>query len=575
MFLVCHSFSRAPLLQGIGGTPYIDVAAGLVYAVSNGSAHARRLADGGSAPGWPVSLGFDPNLNHNYGGLALVNGILYITLASHCDVAPYFGQIIPVNVTSSPPTMLNTSSISTFYPVPLANQSQYYAAGIWGSGGVVIAPVSQLGGTTSLFTSVGNTGKNPNTSTAYSSVDSNLALQALFYGESVVRLSANLSVQAFFTSPAVYLNDDNDFGATPAVFTPAASSGRVFGFLIFSVSPPPLTLSSPRCGVTLSVAEQKAGLLVVNDAATQSNFAELQVSSTDGDGFQTTPTYDPVRNLLYVSNQQDGAFDVGLLAFAVTPACGLSLAWRCDASAGQSTEYPWTSPTLANGVVYVGTGNARTISAVRTRAFFARVAQLMPPSFVLPSSSSSSSQLHLTRRNSRQCHADTGALLWSAAVATGDALSSPVVVNGVVYTADFTYGPHGTLYAWALPASSSPSPSFTTLKELALTNLTAGLPSPDRPTGSGGGVAAPPSRRVSAAAAGVVAAACAGVCACAAAAAGVRARWHLRRRIPPFPTKTALFRGAAADGASRRFPALAIATPWELATAVMAEDVER
>ena len=486
---------------GIGGTPIIDVQSGLIYAVSNGYAHARLVADGSAAPGWPLYL-FDPLLNHNYGGLALLNNVLYVTVASHCDIAPFYGAVLPIHASVDVaagvrPAVLNSSTMSPFYPIPVANQSEYYAGGIWGSGGVVIAPVAQLGGGASLFVSIGNAAAFGNESGG----NGNPAVQALFLGESVVRLSPSLAVQTHFKSPAIYNSDDNDIGASPAVFTPSPSSG---------------------CGVTLSVAEQKAGLLVVNDAATQANIQELQVSSSGGDGFQTTPTYDAVRNLLYVANQQDGddpSFGVGLLAFAVTPSCVLSLAWRCDATSGASTRYPWTSPTLANGVVYVGTGGHRTVAA---------------------------------------CSADTGELLWSAAVTTGDALSSPIVANGVVYAPDFTYGAHGTIYAWALPSVATAS-----LKTLHLNGAGGAAPPPE-----GASLApAPPAprsspssdRRVSPASSGVIAAASA-VVAAASIALGVRLRRRHARRIPAFPAglpKNPLFRGAGgpAGGKKERIPA--------------------
>jgi uncharacterized repeat protein (TIGR03806 family) len=105
--------------MGIVGTPVIDPATGTIYMVArtkeNGSTfvqrlHALNIATGAERPNSPVvitasypgtgdgSVGgfvnFDPQKNNQRSGLALINGIVYIGWASHCDWGPYHGWFI-------------------------------------------------------------------------------------------------------------------------------------------------------------------------------------------------------------------------------------------------------------------------------------------------------------------------------------------------------------------------------------------------------------------------------------------------------------------------------------------------
>jgi hypothetical protein len=103
---------------GITSTPVLDPVTGVLYVVAKGQEatgwvqrlHALDAATGAERPGSPVvitatvpgmgagSVGgqvtFEPSTQLNRAGLLLRNGTVYMTFASHCDLAPYHGWIL-------------------------------------------------------------------------------------------------------------------------------------------------------------------------------------------------------------------------------------------------------------------------------------------------------------------------------------------------------------------------------------------------------------------------------------------------------------------------------------------------
>jgi hypothetical protein len=142
---------------GILGTPVIDSAAGTVYLVTktkttsgayNQRLHALSLTDGSEKTNSPVDLDssisvpgnceggssvtFNPLKENQRPGLALVNGVVYISWASHGDQDPYHGWIVGYNTS-------NLSRAAVFNTSPNADGVSYCRAGIWMSGGAPAA----------------------------------------------------------------------------------------------------------------------------------------------------------------------------------------------------------------------------------------------------------------------------------------------------------------------------------------------------------------------------------------------------------------------------------------------------
>ena len=111
--------------MGIASTPVIDPATGTIYLVARTKEpgnnfvqrlHALDIRTGEERPNSPViikatypgtgdgSVGgvltFDPVRQNQRSGLILVNGVIYITWAGHCDLAPYHGWIMGYDATN-------------------------------------------------------------------------------------------------------------------------------------------------------------------------------------------------------------------------------------------------------------------------------------------------------------------------------------------------------------------------------------------------------------------------------------------------------------------------------------------
>lgn len=224
---------------GIVGTPVIDSVSSTMYFVSRSTdtpvgslgtgsffeyLHAIDITTGNERPNSPVLinatisgtgdgsvngvLAFNPQHENQRVGLLLVNGIVYITFAGHCDWSPYHGWILGYDKVSLQQTIV-------FNTTPDGS-----AGGIWMSGG---GPSADENG--NIYAAVGN-----GTISTTSSNPRN-------YGESAIKLypSGNtLAVSSFYTPKnfADLNNADLDFGVTQVLLipsTPVAITGSKDG----------------------------------------------------------------------------------------------------------------------------------------------------------------------------------------------------------------------------------------------------------------------------------------------------------------------------------------------------------
>jgi hypothetical protein len=206
---------------GVTSTPVIDRASSTLYVVAKTKEkgrgnfvqrlHALDLATGAEKLGGPVvisatlpgtgdgSVGgmitYDPLLQHQRSSLALVNGVVYISSAAHCDIGPYHGWMIGYHAS-------DLSFASAYVTTPDGG-----LGGVWESGG---APAADDSG--NLYVETGN-----------GTFDANSGGND--YGDSLLKLTPNgttLDVADYFTP----FNQDNlnqadtDFGSGGPLLLP-------------------------------------------------------------------------------------------------------------------------------------------------------------------------------------------------------------------------------------------------------------------------------------------------------------------------------------------------------------------
>lgn len=207
--------------MGIVGTPVIDSTTNTLYVVARSLnentgvsvqyLHALDITSGAEKPNSPAliaatvngngdgsvngKVSFDSQKQNQRAGLLLLNGIVYITYASHCDWGPYHGWILGYDKTTLQQKYVYNST------------PDGYNGGIWMSGA---APSADANGNIYVAVGNGSVGKNGNASDLTNR------------SESALQLSSSLAVQSFFT-PNNYPDleaSDLDFGVTEMMLLP-------------------------------------------------------------------------------------------------------------------------------------------------------------------------------------------------------------------------------------------------------------------------------------------------------------------------------------------------------------------
>jgi outer membrane protein assembly factor BamB len=285
--------------HGVTGSAVLDLAAGLVHvAGGTGKVFAIDIATGAVAPGWPIPVTREPEQEHVFGALTLAGRLLYVTLAGVCDVPPFKGKAIAIDVRTA-------RRVATFYPTGEDGPS---GGGIWGAGGASVDPA-----TGHVFVATGNAVADP---------------EHYGFSEAVIRLTRHLKVRAS-NYPGV-TGVDSDFGATPTLFR------------------------APGCPPQLAAVNKDGELFIYRrEAISEGPAQRLQIADAEVQQLQGVPAYSPATGLLYVTNpsdSSDGAYRHGLLAFDVRPNCMIRLAWQKTMGRNNLIGSP---PIVAGGVVYV------------------------------------------------------------------------------------------------------------------------------------------------------------------------------------------------------------------------------
>ncbi len=225
---------------GIVGTPVIDSASKTMYFVARSvnatvfkqELHAINIVTGAEKAGSPVEIAasvpgtgdgsvagvvsFDPRRNNQRQGLALVNGVVYISWSSHCDWNPYHGWIIGYNA--------STLAQKIVY----CDTPDGEAGGLWESGMGIAA---DAGGNLYVTSGNGTVGDDPYTASANGTNPSTAnpnPNNLVNRGESAVKLTpsgSTLTVSSFFTPSTYYSMDNNDldYGVMGTFLVPGTS----------------------------------------------------------------------------------------------------------------------------------------------------------------------------------------------------------------------------------------------------------------------------------------------------------------------------------------------------------------
>ncbi len=260
--------------DGIRGTPVIDPGSRRLFIPAGGNphmVHALSVENGveQTTGGWPVTLSATTlsyagngttttfnSVDQNQHGASLMtdDGILYIPFGGHyCDCNVYYGWIVAVDTTTTPPKVAGW-----------ATQSAH--SGIWGAGG----PASDGNG--SIFAATGN--------------NATMVPRAMSDSEEVVRLTGmaqfmRSAANVFVPTEALNWDQfDYDYGASTPAYVPLPAG-----------STPPALLVSPA----------KSGRLFILDGTNLSSgvydanrtpggaLADIAVSGT-GETVYTAPT---------------------------------------------------------------------------------------------------------------------------------------------------------------------------------------------------------------------------------------------------------------------------------------------
>jgi outer membrane protein assembly factor BamB len=123
---------------------------------------------------------------------------------------------------------------------------------------------------------------------------------------------------------------------------------------------------APGCPAQLAVGNKSGAFFVYDRAHIGSGPVQritLGGSSNGRDALIGVDAYLPSERTVYVSNPiRSGGYGAGILAFRVTSNCHLALRWQAPGPGGTTS-----SPTVAGGVVFYGTGVAGTIVALDAR----------------------------------------------------------------------------------------------------------------------------------------------------------------------------------------------------------------
>ena len=225
---------------GITGTPVIDPSTGTLYVVAstilNGQffhrLHALDITTGAERPGSPVVIAasapgvgdgfsqttvpFHPYLYKNRAGLLLLNGVVYTAWTSHCDAGSYHGWLIGYDAA-------DLHQMAIFNDSPNAFQ-----ASLWMGGA---APAADAEGNIYVISGNGAFDKESNGSDlgdSFIKLSSGVGLTIADYFTPFNQLALNRGDIDLGSSGAVLLPDEAGSVAHPHLLAGAGKEGRIY-----------------------------------------------------------------------------------------------------------------------------------------------------------------------------------------------------------------------------------------------------------------------------------------------------------------------------------------------------------
>jgi outer membrane protein assembly factor BamB len=310
---------------GLTSTGAIDKPHGILYvATARGFLHAIQLSDGAEQAGWPTRITSRPLAEYVWGGLRVVDGRVYVPVASYCDVADPTqgladGRLVGVDQ-DDPADQVE------FDPVIGPNN----LGGLWGYSGVSASPNSST-----IYTAVGNS--------AVTETGCNCTVETAGYGDDVVALTPDLSqVVAADRPPYIPLVGDADFGASPLVFRPTGC--------------PPLVAANNKNGNLFVWNSQKIESGPIADFGLADSLAP----------FIAEPSWDPATQTMYDSQAavrlNSKSTGEGIAAVTVGANCVLKETWLTQTGTGLQTP-----PLIVGQTVYDGTGDTHAVIGLDAR----------------------------------------------------------------------------------------------------------------------------------------------------------------------------------------------------------------
>jgi hypothetical protein len=379
---------------GVVGTPVIDPAAGILYVVSKSvnaaqttfyqRLHAIDITTGKEKTGSPVLITatvpgagydsstptFNPQQENQRPGLALANGNVYISWASHEDKDPWYGWVIAYAYNGT-----SFTQTGAFNTTPNGGEG-----GVWMSGG---APAVDSDG--NVYVSTGN---GPFDANSMSPPNND-------YGDSLLQLSSSLGANPKYFTPsdeAFDYTNDIDFGAGGAAVLADLPTGSSVTHALVSGGKDGVLYVLNRdllggFGDMFAVQKIPVGRPIFATAALWNDYLYIAPVSGELVAYQLTPAtaqygmasmsghvyqFPGATPSVSGSGTTNGlvwALDNSAYCTSQSPSCGPAVLhaydatdlttelWNSSTNAGDAAgnAVKFTVPTVANGRVYVGT----------------------------------------------------------------------------------------------------------------------------------------------------------------------------------------------------------------------------